>query len=124
MGLTLYSSVPPERPWEIITGCGKTAELDSNPAMALSELPDTSATGGGIGAFSSGDCGGCELGAGTIKRGLSAFDASSGDESAITPSLLPNLAILLAITTPAGELVLILPWLTGEGFNSRRAKST
>src|SRR5215467_8267831 len=120
MGFTLYSSAPPERPWEIITSCGNTAELDSNPAMALSELPDTSATGGGIGALSTGDCGGCERGAGTFKRGPSAFEAASGDDRAMTSSPPPDLAILLAITTPGGELVLILPWLTGEGFSSRR----
>src|SRR5215469_7925088 len=110
MGFTLYSSVPPERPWETMMGCGKADELDINPAMALSELPDTSSIGGGIGALSSGGCGGCGRGAGTCKRGLSSFEAASGDGRASPP----NFAILLAITTPAEGLVLVLPWLMGE----------
>src|SRR5215469_4883409 len=107
MGLTMCSSVPPERPWESITGCGSTAELDSNPAMALSELTDTSATGGGIGALSSGGCGGCGRGADTFNTGLSASETASGELLVVTLSP-PNFAILLAITTPAEELILIL----------------
>src|SRR5215472_6230649 len=110
MGFTLCSSVPPERPWETITGCGKVAELDSNPAMALSDLPVTSETGGGIGALSSRDCRGCERGGGTFKGVLSALEAASGDETAITGSLPPNFAVLLAITTPAGGLFLTFSW--------------